>query len=277
MKAFLHNKRAMSGAAILLFFVLLALFAPLIVPYSPNNILLAPMLPPSVHHLFGTTPQGQDIFSQLIYGTRDTLLVSVCTGLLIAFVQLFMGIFSGYVGGWVDSVLNTVTNVFLVLPALPLLIVLSAYIPAQDKNIFSIIIILTVAGWASGAKVLRSQAISLRDRTFIEAARMSGEGRTRIVLFNVVPNMFGILAANFFGAALYALAFYVLLQFLGLGNILDISWGTMLYDALQYSAYLLKEWVYLLAPGVCIVLLGTGFGLLNFGVDEVADPRLRRN
>lgn len=277
MRAFLRNKRALAGAAILLFFALVAIFAPLIVPYSPNDINLVPMLHPSGAHLLGTTPQGQDIFSQLVYGTRDTLVVSLATGALVALVQLIMGVFSGYVGGPIDSVLSTVTNIFLVLPGLPLLIILTAYIPPQDKNVLSIVVILVIAGWAWGARVLRSQAIALRDRPFIEATRMSGEGRTRIVLFNVVPNMFGILVANFFGAALYALSFFSLLQFLGLGNVDEVSWGTMLYNADQYSAILLHEWVYLLVPGACILLLGTAYGLLNFAVDEVADPRLRRN
>jgi peptide/nickel transport system permease protein len=265
----------MMGLAILIFFGAMALFAPLIAPYSPTNINFPPMLGPSAKHLLGTTPQGQDVFSQLIYGARDSLVVGLLTGAIISAIQLFMGVFSGYAGGWVDSVLSSVTNVFLVLPGLVLVIVVISYVPKKGEAV--IIGVLAVTGWAWGARVLRSQAMSLRDRPFIEAARMSGERRWRIVAVHVVPNMFGVLAANFFGAALYAVLAEAGLDFLGLGNVNAVSWGTMLYWAQNGDAMLLGQWIYLLLPGICILALGTGFGLLNFAVDEVADPRLRRN
>ena len=275
MKALLHNRRALAGAGILVFFCLMALLAPLIVPYSPNNINFQPMLPVSAQHLLGTTMQGQDIFSQLIYGARNSVVVGLLTATIISVIQLFMGVFSGYAGGWINGVLSTITNIFLVLPALVLLIVITSYI--ANKSLPVIIAVLAITGWAWGARVLRAQAISLRDRPFIEAARMSGEGRWRIVLAHVLPNMFGILVANFFGAALYAVLAQAGLLFLGLGNLNDVSWGAMLYWAQNQNAMLLKQWIYLLLPGICILLLGTGFGLLNFAVDEVADPRLRRD
>lgn len=275
MRALLHNRRALIGAGILLFFTLVAVLAPLIDPDSPTNINYTPMLGSSAQHLLGTTPQGQDIFSQLVYGSRDSLEVGVITAAVITLVQLVMGVFSGYVGGWVDGVLSSVTNVFLVLPGLVLLIIITSYVP--NKGISVIIGVLAITGWAWGARVLRAQAIALRDRPFVEAARMSGESRWHIVLFSIVPNMFGVLVANFFGAALYAVLAEAGLDFLGLGNINEVSWGTMLYWAQSANAMLLGEWAYLLLPGLCILLLGTGFGLLNFAVDEVADPRLRRN
>ena len=274
MKALLHNRRALAGAAILVFFGLMAIFAPLIVPYSPTNINFRPMLGLSAKHLLGTTMQGQDIFSQLIYGARNSLVVGLLTGAAIAVIQLLFGVFSGYVGGWIDGVLATITNVFLVLPQLVVVILVLSYI--NNKSVPVVITVLAITGWAWGARVLRAQAISLRDRPFVEAARMSGEKRWRIVLAHIVPNMFGILVANFFGAALYAVLAEAGLLFLGLGNLNDISWGAMLYWAQNQDAMLLNQWVYMLLPGLCILLLGTGFGLLNFAVDEVADPRLRR-
>ena len=274
MKALLHNRRALAGAAILIFFCLMAIFAPLIVPYSPTNINFKPMLGVSAKHLLGTTMQGQDVFSQLIYGARNSVVVGLVTGAAIAVIQLLFGVFSGYVGGWIDGVLATITNVFLVLPPLVVVILVLSYI--NNKSIPVVIAVLALTGWAWGARVLRAQAISLRDRPFVEAARMSGERRWRIVLAHVVPNMFGILVANFFGAALYAVLAEAGLLFLGLGNLNDISWGAMLYWAQNQDAMLLNQWVYMLLPGLCILLLGTGFGLLNFAVDEVADPRLRR-
>lgn len=274
MRAFLRNRRALIGLSILVFFGLIALFAPVIVPYSPNDINFTPMLGVSAQHLLGTTPQGQDIFSQLVYGSRDSLLVGLVTAAIITLIQLVMGVFSGYAGGWVDSALSSVTNIFLVLPGIVLLIVITSYV--TSKGLPVIVAILALTGWAWGARILRSQAIALRDRPFVEAARMSGERRWRIVLFNVVPNMFGVLVANFLGSALYAVLAEAGLDFLGLGNINEVSWGTMLYWAQNGNAMLLGQWIYLLLPGLCILLLGTAFGLLNFAVDEVADPRLRR-
>ncbi|HTT88039.1 MAG TPA: ABC transporter permease [Acidimicrobiales bacterium] len=275
MKAFFSNRLAMVGLGIIVFFGLVALFAPLIAPYSPTDINFTPFLPISSHHWLGTTSQGNDIFSQLVYGARSSLMVGLATAAIITVIQLFMGIFSGYVGGWVDNVLNTVTNIFLVVPALVLLIILAAYLPGKGLGV--IVAILAATGWAWGARVLRAQAISLRDRSFVEAARMSGESRWRIVLGHVVPNMFGILAANFFGAALYAILAEAGLEFLGLGNINDVTWGVMLYWGENTNAMLMGQWLFLLLPGFCILLLGTGFGLLNFAVDQVANPRLRRN
>jgi peptide/nickel transport system permease protein len=275
MKAFLHNRRAMAGASILAFFALVAIFAPLLSPDNPSDINYGLMLGPSSRHLLGTTPGGQDILSQLIYGARPTLVVGLLTGAIIAVIQLVMGVFSGYAGGAIDAVLSTITNVFLVLPGLPLLIVIKGY--TSSDSLTTVVVVLSVTGWAWGARVLRSQAISLRDRPFTEAARMSGERRWRIVMAHIVPNMFGVLAANFFGAALYAVLTFAFLQFMGLANINEVAWGSMLYWAQNDSAQMLGQWVFLLLPGLCILLLGTAFGLLNFAVDEVADPRLRRN
>jgi peptide/nickel transport system permease protein len=265
----------MVGLGILVFFGLVALLAPYIAPYSPTDINFTPMLPVSANHLLGTTSQGNDIFSQLIYGARASLFVGLVAGAIMAMVQLVMGVFSGYVGGWTDAVLSTIVNVFLVVPGLVLLIIIAAYLP--QRGLTTIIVILAVTGWAWGARVLRAQAISLRDRPFVEAARMSGEGRWRIVLGHIVPNMFGVIAANFFGAALYAVLAEAGLEFLGLGNINSVTWGTMLYWAENGDAVLMGQWLYLLLPGLCILLLGTAFGLLNFAVDQVANPRLRRN
>jgi peptide/nickel transport system permease protein len=274
-KAFFSNRLAVAGLAILVFFGLVALFAPIIAPDSPTDINYTPMLGVSPEHVLGTTPQGNDIFSQLVYGARASLYVGLAAGLIITLIQLVMGVFSGYVGGWVDGVLATVTNIFLVVPSLVLLIIIAAYLP--QKGLTVIMFILALTGWAWGARVLRAQAISLRDRPFVEASRMSGEGRWRVVFGHIVPNMFGILVANFFGAALYAVLAEAGLEFLGLGNINEVTWGNMLYWAENGNAILLGQWLYLLLPGLCILLLGTAFGLLNFAVDQVANPRLRRN
>ena len=278
-RAVLSNPRAIAGASILGFFILITLLAPVISPYSPNDISFPTALGPSGKHWLGTTQGGQDILSQLIWGTRASVLVGLLCGALICLVQLVMGIFAGYVGGLTDTVCAMVTNVFLVLPALPLLIVLSAYLQGSGGSGSTAVIVgvITITGWAWGARVLRSQAIALRDRPFVEAARVSGEGRWHIVLSHIVPNMLGIMVANFFGAALFAVLAQAGLEFIGLGNINTVTWGTMLYWAQNDQATLMGLWVWLLVPGLCILLFGTALGLLNFAIDEIANPNLRRD
>jgi peptide/nickel transport system permease protein len=269
-----HNRRAMTGASILVVFLLVALLAPLIVPYAPTATRFTPNLPPNGHHWLGTTVNGQDIFSEVIWGARASLFVGFICATLISLIQLVMGVFAGYVGGFFDTVASAITNVFLVLPSLPLLIILAAYL--QGGSVFVLIAVIVVTGWAWGAKVLRAQAITLRERPFVQASRISGESRWHIVLTHIVPNMLGIIVSNFFGAALFAVLAEAGLEFIGLGNINDVTWGTMLYWAQEGDALLLGEWVWILVPGLCLALLGTALGLLNFAVDEIANPRLRR-
>jgi peptide/nickel transport system permease protein len=271
---FRHNRRAMIGACILVAFIVMALFAPLIVPYAPTATRFTPNLPPSAQHWLGTTINGNDILSQVIWGARASLFVGFVCATLISLIQLVMGVFAGYVGGFTDTVASAITNVFLVLPSLPLLIILAAYL--QGGSVFVLIAVIVVTGWAWGAKVLRAQAITLRERPFVQASRISGESRWHIVLTHIVPNMLGIIVSNFFGAALFAVLAEAGLEFIGLGNINDVTWGTMLYWAQEGNAVLLGEWVWLLVPGLCLALVGTSLGLLNFAVDEIANPRLRR-
>ena len=278
-RAVLSNPRALVGASILGFFIVIALLAPVISPYSPNDINFLVGLGPSWKHWLGTTEGGQDILSQLIWGTRTSVSVGLLTGALICLVQLVMGVFAGYVGGLTDTAFAMVTNVFLVLPALPLLIVLSAYLQGSGGSGSTLVLIgvIAITGWAWGARVLRSQSIALRNRPFVEAARISGEGRWHIVLSHIVPNMLGIMVANFFGAALFAVLAEAGLEFIGLGNINTVTWGTMLYWAQNDEATLMGLWTWLLVPGLCILLFGTALGLLNFAIDEIANPNLRRD
>ncbi len=278
-RAALSNPRAIVGAAIIGFFIVVALLAPVISPYSPNDINFPIGLGPSWKHWLGTTEGGQDLLSQLIWGTRASVSVGLLTGALICLVQLVTGIFAGYVGGITDTGFAMVTNVFLVLPALPLLIVLSAYLQGSGGSGSTPVLVgvITLTGWAWGARVLRSQAIALRNRPFVEAARISGEGRWHIVLSHIVPNMLGIMVANFFGAALFAVLAEAGLEFIGLGNINTVTWGTMLYWAQNDEATLMGLWLWLLVPGLCILLFGTALGLLNFAIDEIANPNLRRD
>lgn len=268
------NKKALVGGCILLFLALVAIFAPVIAPYGPNETRFFPSLPPSREHPLGTTSLGQDIFSQVVWGTRLTLTVGLVTGSICALISTTIGLVSGYFGGWVDELLSLITNVFLVLPGLPLMIIIAAYITVQ--SVIPIIVVISITGWAWGARVLRSQMLTLKNRDYVKAAIVAGEHPLRIIFVEILPNMLGLIVANFFGAALYAVLSEAGLEFLGLGNVNAVTWGTILYWAQNNQAMLLGQWQWMVVPGLLIAILGMSFALLNFAVDEMTNPLLRR-
>ena len=273
LKRAFNDRRAVVGAVILIVLALMALLAPLLARYSPSQLSNDTWLRPSADHWLGTTALGQDVFSQLLYGSRLSLLVGLVTGLIATTISVIVGLASAFFGGIVDDVLSGITNIFLVLPGLPLVIVAAAYL--QVSGVVPVVAVISLTGWAWGARVLRSQALSLRDRDFVQAAIASGEGPARVIFAEILPNMVGLIAANFFGAALYAVLAEAGLEFLGVGDVSQVTWGTMLYWAQSSQALLQGAWPWIAAPGLCIAALGTAFALLNFAVDEVANPRLR--
>lgn len=268
-----RNPKSLVGLVLLAFFVGVALFAPVIAPHSPKDTSFIPFDPGSAAHPFGTTALGEDVLSQLLWGTRLSLLVGLLAGAIATLISVVVGLVAGYAGGAVDEVLSTVTDIFLVIPGLPLLIIIAAYVNVE--GVLPIIFVIAVTGWAWGARVLRAQTLSLRNRDFVQAARVVGEGGFRIVFAEILPNMLPLIAANFFGAALFAVLSEAGLEFLGLGDVGIVTWGTMLYWAQTNQAFLLNQWAWMIAPGVCIALLGTTFALLNFAIDEIANPKLR--
>ncbi len=269
----LANRKAAAGAVILSALALVAVFAPYIAPYRPDDAGLPAAEPPSARYLLGTTSLGQDIFSQLVWGSRLSLVVGLVTGAIASGIGMVVGLVAGYSGGLVDDVLSTITNIFLVLPGLPLMIIIAAYITV--KSVVPVILVISVTGWAWGARVLRSQMMTMKSRDFVLAARIAGEHPLRIIFLEILPNMLGLIVANFFGAALYAVLSEAGLEFLGLGNVNAVTWGTVLYWAQNNQAMLLGQWQWMAVPGLLIAVLGTSFALLNFAVDEMTNPRLR--
>jgi peptide/nickel transport system permease protein len=268
-----HDRRAVVGAVILGVLGLMALLAPVLAKFPPNQLSNDTWLHPNAQHWLGTTALGQDVFSQLLYGSRLSLLVGLVTGLIATLISVVIGLASAFFGGVVDEILSGITNIFLVLPGLPLVIVTAAYL--QVSGVVPVIAVISFTGWAWGARVLRSQALSLRNRDFVQAAIAGGEGPARVIFAEILPNMVGLIAANFFGAALYAVLAEAGLEFLGVGDVSQVTWGTMLYWAQSSQALLQGAWPWIATPGLCIAALGTAFALLNFAVDEVANPRLR--
>ncbi len=265
--------KARAGLVILGLIVTVAVFAPLLAPHSPTATTFTPYLGPSAGHWLGTTGNGQDVFSQLIFGARISLLVGLGAGALATLVAVTLGLIAGYRPGPVDELLSFVTNLALVIPSLPLMIILAAYL--QGRSVWTIVLVVALTSWATGARVIRSQTSTLRTRAFVTSAVFSGERLGRIVFREILPNMTSLVAASFFAAATAAVLAEASLEFLGLGNPATVSWGTILYAAQQQNALLTGQWAMVLAPGLAIVLLMVSFTLINFGVDALSNPRLR--
>lgn len=267
------NTKARVGVIILLVFVAVAVFAPLLAPYDPTATDFARSQDASGAHWLGTTAAGEDVLSQLVQGARISVFVGFVAGLLSTFIAVLIGLSWGYVRGVAADVINFFVNLFLVVPGLPLMIVIAAYL--QNGGIGMIIVVVVITGWAWGARVLRSQTQSLRSRDFVTAAVFSGERPFRIVFREILPNMTSLIVGSFFGAATSAILAEAGLEFLGLGDPSTVSWGTMLFWAQNSNALLTGQWALLFAPGLCIALLATSLTLINFGVDGLSNPRLR--
>jgi peptide/nickel transport system permease protein len=267
------NGKARIGLCIVAIMVLVAIFAPLLAPHSPTATTFQPYLGANGTNWFGTTGNGQDVFSEMLYGARVSLLVGLAAGLGATVVALTLGLIAGYRTGPVDEVLSFITNLALVIPALPLMIILAAYL--QNRSIWTIVLVVAFTSWATGARVIRSQASTLRTRDFISSAVFSGERLFRVIFREILPNMTSLVAGSFFAAATAAVMAEASLEFLGLGNPSTVSWGTILYAAQQQNALLTGQWLLVFAPGLAIALLATAFTLINFGVDALSNPRLR--
>lgn len=272
-RSLLRNRKALAGGAILAIIALAGLLAPIIAPYPPQEDLFAQILPPSREHLLGTTGNGQDIFSQLVWGARETLAIAIIAGLVATIVSIVIGVSAAYLGGIWDHVLNLFTDVFLVIPTLPLMIVIAAYV--KNRGLPVLIAAIVITGWSYGARQLRSQALAMRNREFLEAARVRGERTLYIILAEILPNMTSLIVANFLGAAVYAVLAAAALQFIGLGDPTDLSWGTMLFWAKNNGAILAGSPLWAIVPGLCIALLGGAFALVNYAFDEISNPALR--
>lgn len=272
-RAVRRNRKATAGAILLLFFCFLALFPGLIAHDSPTAEIYGRSMGISSAHLLGTTAYGQDLFAQVVWGTRQVMIIAFGAGLAATAIAAIIGVTAAYVGGATDGVLNLITDVLLVIPLFPLLIVIAAYV--QSSGTLVLITVLTLTGWSYTARQLRAQALSVRHRDFLEAAKVRGERAVYVVCVEILPTMTSLLVAAFLTNALYAVLFASSLQFIGLGDPNATSWGTMLYWAENNEALQTGQYLWAVAPGVCIAALGTAFALLNYAFDEIGNPALR--
>lgn len=271
-RSLLRNRKATLGVGILVLFAALALLAPVLTPGDPTAITDTGSQPPSGEHLLGTTAKGQDVLALTLWGARSSLFVGFLVGLAATLVGVTVGLAAAYFGKVTDDVLSLATNVFLLLPGLPLLVVLAAFLPPGTGTV---VVVLVITGWAGAARVLRSLALSIRAKDFVAAATVTGEGAGWIMFREILPNMASIVMSTLLGGVIFGIGSQAGLEFLGLGDVSVVSWGTNLYWASNDGALMVGAWWAFLPSGLCIALVAFGLALLNYAVDEVTNPRLR--
>ena len=268
----MRNPRARLGVVIVAFFILMAIFAPVVAPGDPQEFVDVPNLPPSRQHLFGTEGQGKDVFRQTVWGARTSLIIGFGTAILTTFISTVIGMTAGYFRGRVDDLLSLLMNLFLVIPGLPLLIVLSAYLKPGTRTV---IFALAFTGWALGARVKRAQTLTLREKDFVAAAAVSGQSSFGIIFQQILPNMTSLMVGSAVAGVTQGILASTALAFLGLTNVSDVTWGTNLYWAQNSSALLVGAWWAFVPSGLSVGLVAFGLALINYGMDEVTNPRLR--
>ena len=272
----LHNRTAMTGLVILIFFVFLAVAAPVLAPYPPLTAVpdVGPLTDPSPAHLLGTNRLGDDIYSQVIWGTQVSLLVGILSAIVASVVGTLVGLFSGFIGGWVDEVIMRFNDVVLSIPWLVLMIVVAAKLGSID--LLGITLVIGLTGWSITARVIRSQVLSLKERMFVERARMIGSSDFHILIRHIFPNAFPLIFANTILTVAVSILSESVLAFLNLSVKRNISWGRIIAEAYDNNAMTIGNPGWLIIPGLCIVFLVFGFYLFGYALDEILNPRLRR-
>jgi peptide/nickel transport system permease protein len=268
--------KAKAGVVLLGLFVIIAIIGPFVAPYNPGYQNPSPALSmhaPDAAYLLGTTQSGQDVLSQLLTGIGLTLELGIIVGAVATALSVIVGVSAAYLGGLWDEVLMLIANVVLVIPALPLLIILLGYEPQRGE--LATIVVLTALNWPWGARLIRAQTLAITNRDFVAASRETGERTWRIITSEIVPNEISLIAASFVNTVLYAIGASVALAFIGVADLNSYSLGTMLYWAESQQALTLGAWWWFAPPGIAVALMGTALVLLNFGIDELGNPRLR--
>jgi peptide/nickel transport system permease protein len=270
---FVNNSKTAVGLITVILYLVFAVIGPWVAPYDPSKRSRDLLQPPSSAHWFGTTHLGQDIFSQILVGTRGVMFVGLLAGVVAMVISIIMGITAGYLGGAADDILSAITNVILVIPALPLIIIISATV--ENSGDLTVALVIGFTSWSWGARILRAQTLSLRQRDYVQASRASGETSWRIIGVEIMPNLLAIIASSFVSTVIFAVLTEITLAFIGISNVSTWNWGTILFWAQSEQALAQGAWWWFVPAGLAIAILGTALALLNFGIDEFVNPRLR--
>lgn len=260
------------GGTIVTITVIFGLVGPLLVG-NPSAVRDLGMSAPSGEFILGTTQTGQDVLAQLAYATRGSLLIGLVVGVLTLTLSAFFGVVGAFMGGVVDDLFSLLTNIMLVIPGLPLVIIISGYVP--KKSVWLVAFILSLTSWAGSARVLRGVTLSVRSRDYVLAARVSGEKTWRILTVEILPNLIPLLASQVVGAIVAGILGEAGLSFLGLGASGSFTWGTMLYYAQNGLALRLGAWWWFIPPGLMLALFGAALSMINYSIDETINPKLR--
>lgn len=268
----------MTGFIMFFICVVLSVFAPVIAPYDPQEKhysaedKLLKLMPPSREHLLGTTLLGKDVFSQIIYGGRPALVIGISTALAVIFIGVSMGLISGYYGGWIDNLLMRITDIFMGVPLLPFIIVV---LSLWGRSLVTIILSMAMIMWRSTARVIRSQVLTLKERPFVDAARITGASDFKIIMFEIAPNIFPVALVNVAFALAWAIVTEASIGFLGFGDPEVLSWGTIIYTAFA-SEMSYKAWWWVVPPGAAIMILVTSVYFIGRAYEEMVNPRLKK-
>ncbi|SMD30893.1 ABC transporter permease [Picrophilus oshimae] len=277
-KILLNNSKAKAGFILLIGLIVFAILGQFFTPYNPEKYEFARSMPPSYAHILGTTAYGQDVFSQLFYGAAPTLMVGFTVGILGTLISVFVGIAAGFASERVNNAITAVINIFLIIPGVLLIMLFGSYFLGIHESLGYIptVLILVITGWAFGARTFRSVTLSVSKRDFIISSILIGENRFSIIFRQIIRAIFPVIVSNFFFTAMYGTMGLTFVEYLGVGNLLQVNWGTMLYWAINNEAYLTGMWWWILPPSIMISILMFSFILLNFGLDEISNPALRR-
>ncbi|UYI49194.1 ABC transporter permease [Vibrio natriegens] len=270
---FYGNPPAIIGGLLLSIVLAGAIFAPVLATHDPDRRVARPHVAPNAEHVLGTTRSGRDVYSQVLHGARKSLTVAISAGVIAMSLAVLIGVSAGYFGGKVDERLNFLTNVFLVFPQLPLLIVLAAFLGQVGSLVITLL--LGITSWPWGARVIRSQTMAIRNKEFIISAEVMGESKIRIILVEILPNLVSIVFGGFLGTVIYAMGSEAGLGILGLGDATEVSWGSMLYWAQTSSSLYTGAWWEMLVPAMALAITGGALALINMSIDQVSNPKLR--
>lgn len=270
-----QNVMGLLGLAILIFFALMAVFGPYIVSITTMSVdgVTQVMHPPTSNYWLGTDDLGKDVFAGVIIGSRVSLLVGLAATAISMTIGTSIGIISGFYGKYIDTLLMRITDVFLVIPWLPLMLVMAALLGPSLGNI---IFVIGITSWAGTARIIRSQTLSIKERPYVERARAIGSGDGHIMFYHILPNVFPLIFANTVLVAAIAILSETTLSFLGMGDPTQVTWGMMLHFAFSMGAVSFGAWWWLLPPGICVVLVVLSFTFIGYALDEVLNPKLRR-
>ncbi len=282
-RVLLRSKSGLVGLVILASFTLIAIIGPWIAPQDPNatssfsDQILAP---PSSEHWLGTDDNGRDVLSELIYGTRISMLVGFSAAIMSAVIGSLIGISAGFFGGWTDRILTAIDDWFLVIPFLPLAIVLATLLGDTANSlpfgrVFILILVIGLTGWAGTSRIIRSQVLTVKQRMFVERARALGSTTPWIIRKQILPNVLPLIFANTVLIIAIAILTESTLSFLGLGDPARVSWGQMLNAANDSGAMAQGAWWFFVPPGVCIILVVIAFTMVGYAIEEIVNPKLR--